>query len=78
MKNETYPLENRGKTQQCTSIKKSTRLHGGSTCVYEPSWCAFAELFGLVGQSDLNDPWDVSGRCLHPDGMWRDQLEKEG
>lgn len=48
------------------------------TCVYEPSWCAFAELFGLVRQSDLNDPGDVSGRRLHPDGMRRDQLEKEG
>lgn len=51
---------------------------GGPTCVYEPSWCAFAELFGLVRQSDLNDPGDVSGRRLHPDGMWRNQLEKEG
>lgn len=50
----------------------------GPTCVYEPSRRAFAELFGLVRQSDLDDPGDVSGRRLHPDGMRRDQLEKEG
>ncbi|TNN66465.1 hypothetical protein EYF80_023373 [Liparis tanakae] len=36
------------------------------------------KLFGLVRQSDLNDPGDVSGRRLHPDGMWRNQLEEEG
>lgn len=54
------------------------RLYSGSTCVYEPSWCAFAELFGLVRESDLNNSRDVSGRRLHPDGMWCDQLEKDG
>lgn len=53
-------------------------VYSGPTCVYEPPWCAFAELFRLVRQSDLNNPGDVSGRRLHPDGMRRDQLEKEG
>lgn len=48
------------------------------TCVYEPPWCAFAELFRLVRQSDLYNPGDVSGRRLHPDGMWCNQLEEEG
>lgn len=53
-------------------------VYSWPTCVYEPSWCAFAELFGLVRQSDLDDPGDVSGRRLDPDGMRCDQLQKEG
>lgn len=50
----------------------------GSTCVDEASRCAFAELFGFVGQRDLHHPGDVSGWCLHPDGMRRDELRKAG
>lgn len=67
------------KSRQHTSIKSvCVCVYGWPTCVYESSWCAFAELFGLVRQSDLDDPGDVSGRRLHPDGMRRDQLKKEG
>ena len=46
----------------------------GGTCVDEASRCAFAELFGFVGQRDLHHPGDVSGRSLHSNGMGRDEL----
>lgn len=45
------------------------------TCVDEPSWRSFTELFGLVRQRDLDDPWDVSRRSLDPDGVGGDELE---
>ena len=47
------------------------------TSVDESSRCSFAELFGFVGQRDLHDPGDVTGRSLDPDGMRGDQLEVE-
>lgn len=46
------------------------------TCVDEASRCAFAELFGFVGQCDLHHPGDVSGRSLHTNGMGGDQLQR--
>lgn len=52
-------------------------MHAWPTCVYEPSWGSFAELFGLVRQSDLNDPGDVPGWRLDPDGVRRDQLQSQ-
>lgn len=65
-----------------TRARYLARLHpsvySGPTCVYEPPRCSFAELFGLVGQGDLDDPGNVSGRRLDPDGVWRDQLHQEG
>lgn len=47
-----------------------------STCVDEAPRCAFAELFGFVGQRDLHHPGDVSGWSLHTDGMGSDQLRR--
>jgi len=44
------------------------------TCVDESSWCAFAKLFGLVGQRDLYHPGDVTRRGLNSDGMRCDEL----
>lgn len=44
------------------------------TCVDEASRCAFAELFGFVGQRDFHHPWDVPGWSLHTDCMGSDQL----
>lgn len=49
----------------------------GFTCVDEPTRRSFTELFGLVGQRDLDDPGDVTGRGLDPDGMRGDQLERQ-
>lgn len=44
------------------------------TCVDEASWCPLTELFGLVGQRNFNNPGNVPGRSLDPDGMGGDQL----
>lgn len=49
-----------------------------NTCVDEASGCAFAELFGFVGQRNLHHPGDVSGGCLHPNGMGGDELHRTG
>lgn len=46
------------------------------TCVDEASRCPFAELFGFVGQRDLHYPGDVSGWCLHTNGVGGDQLRR--
>lgn len=46
------------------------------TCVHEAPRRSFTELFGLIGQRDLDDPGDVTGRGLHPDCMGGDQLER--
>lgn len=50
------------------------RRAGGLTCVDEASRRPLTELFGLVGQRDLDDPGDVAGRSLDPDGVGGDQL----
>ena len=47
------------------------------TCVNETSRRSFTELFGLVGQRDLDDPGDVTGRSLDPDSMRGDQLHTD-
>lgn len=47
-----------------------------STCVDEAPRCAFAELFGFVGQRDLHDPGDVARGGLDSDGVRRDQLRR--
>lgn len=49
-------------------------VYMGNTCVDEASRCAFAELFGFVGQRDLHHPGDVSGWSLHSDGVRGDEL----
>ena len=46
-----------------TSVDKATRS-------------TFAELFRLVGERDLHDPRDVSGRGLYPDGVGSDELKQ--
>ena len=47
------------------------------TCVNKTSRRSFTELFGLVGQRDLDDPGDVTGRSLDPDSMRGDQLQTD-
>uniref|UniRef100_A0A8C3UCJ2 Secreted protein n=1 Tax=Catharus ustulatus TaxID=91951 RepID=A0A8C3UCJ2_CATUS len=44
------------------------------TCVNEPAWCSFAELFGFVGQCHLHHAGDVPRGRLDADGVRRDQL----
>jgi len=39
------------------------------TCVNEPPWSSFAELFGFVRQCHFYNPRDVPRRSLHSDGM---------
>ena len=48
------------------------------TCVDKSSWCTFTELLSLVGQCNLNYTRDVSWWGLNTDGMWCDQLKKNG
>ncbi len=52
----------------------TVRLSVILTRVDEASWRSFAELFGFVGQRDLNDPGDVTRGCLDPNGVRGDQL----
>ena len=44
------------------------------THIDEAAGAALAELPGLVGEADLDNAGDVTGRGLHPDGVTRDQL----
>lgn len=39
------------------------------TCVNEPAWGSFAELFGFVRQCHFHNSRDVPGRGLDSDGM---------
>ena len=44
------------------------------THIDEAAGAALAELPGLVGEADLDNAGDVTGRGLDPDGVTRDQL----
>lgn len=46
-----------------------------NTCVDKASRCSLAELFWFIWQCDLNDPRDVSRRCLDADSVWCNQLK---
>ena len=72
-----YHLSVRFRVCVCAFVCVCVCVYSGHTCINEPSWCALAELFRFVRQSDLHDPGNVSGRRLHPDGMRRDQLQEE-
>lgn len=47
------------------------------TRVDEASWSTFAELFGFVGQRDLDNSGNVARWCLNPDGVGSDELHRK-
>lgn len=55
-------------------IYKSSFFVSVLTDINESTGRSFAELLALVAQCHLHHSWDMSGRCLHSDGMWCDHL----